>query len=116
MSASKNAFANQRPQLDDWDRNLLFTPVRSPKSNGMSEGFVKTLKREASTVILPDADTIMALMASWIDDYCEVHPHSGLRFRSPREFLRSVPKPSRRLSGETGSPPCSDCRMRLRAR
>ena len=69
--------------------HLLFTPVRSPQSNGMSEAFVKTLKRDyASTAILPDADTILALLPEWIDDYREVHPHSGLRFRSPREFLR----------------------------
>jgi len=69
--------------------DLLFTPVRSPQSNGMSEAFVKTLKRDyASTVILPDAETILALLPEWIDDYCEVHPHSGLKYRSPREFLR----------------------------
>lgn len=37
---------------------LIFTPVRSPQSNGVSEAFVKTLKRDyASTVILPDAET-----------------------------------------------------------
>jgi transposase InsO family protein len=55
----------------------------------MSEAFVKTLKRDyASTAILPDADTILALLPEWIDDYCEVHQHSGLKFRSPREFLR----------------------------
>ena len=69
--------------------DLLFTPVRSPQSNGMSEAFVKTLKRDyASTVILPNAETILALLPEWIDDYCEVHPHSGLKYRSPREFLR----------------------------
>lgn len=68
---------------------LLFTPVRSPESNGMSEAFVKTLKRDyASVSILPDADTILALLPDWIEDYCEVHPHSGLKFRSPREFIR----------------------------
>ncbi len=55
----------------------------------MSEAFVKTLKRDyASTAILPDADTILALLPHWIDDYYEVRPHSGLKFRSPREFLR----------------------------
>jgi transposase InsO family protein len=71
---------------------LLFTPVRSPQSNGMSEAFVKTLKRDyASTAILPDADTILALLPEWMEDYCEVHPHSGLKFRSPREFLRLIP-------------------------
>ena len=64
----------------------------------MSEAFVKTLKRDyASTVILPDAETIPALLPEWIDDYCEVHPHSGLKFRSPREFLR--------LSAYTHPPP-----------
>ena len=69
--------------------DLLFTPVGSPQSNGMSEAFVKTLKRDyASTVILPDAETILAFLPERIDDYCEVHPHSGLKFRSPREFLR----------------------------
>ena len=68
---------------------LLLTPVRSPESNGMSEAFVKTLKRHyASITILPDAATILRLLPAWIEDYCEVHPHSGLKFRSPREFLR----------------------------
>lgn len=69
--------------------SLLFTPVRSPESNGMSEAFVKTLKRDYAKInILPDADTILALLPGWIEDYCEVHPHSGLKFKSPREFIR----------------------------
>ena len=68
---------------------LLFTPVRSPESNGMSESFVKTLKRDyARLAVLPDAETILAKLPGWIEDYCEVHPHSGLKFRSPREFIR----------------------------
>lgn len=67
---------------------LLFTPVRSPQSNGMSEAFVKTLKRDyASTHILPDTDTILTLLPNWFEDYCECHPHSGLNFKSPREFI-----------------------------
>ena len=68
---------------------LLFTPVRSPESNGMSESFVKTLKRDyARVTILPDAAAILANLPDSIEDYCEVHPHSGLKFRSPREFMR----------------------------
>lgn len=68
---------------------LLFTPVRSPESNGMAESFVKTLKRDyARVTILPDAATVLAKLPGWIEDYCEVHPHSGLKFRSPREFMR----------------------------
>lgn len=66
---------------------LAFTPVRSPQSNGISEAFVKTLKRDyARNVILPDAETVLALLPKWFDDYNEIHPHSGLRFLSPREF------------------------------
>ena len=68
---------------------LAFTPVRSPESNGISEAFVKTIKRDyARHHLLPDAATVLALLPSWFDDYNEVHPHSGLRFLSPREFLR----------------------------
>jgi putative transposase len=67
---------------------LAFTPVRSPQSNGISEAFVKTLRRDyAKLAVLPDAETAMALLPAWIEDYNTVHPHSGLRFLSPREFL-----------------------------
>ena len=38
--------------------------------------------------ILPDAETVIALLPAWFEDYNEVHPHSGLKFLSPREFLR----------------------------
>ncbi|MEO6953107.1 MAG: integrase core domain-containing protein, partial [Polyangia bacterium] len=30
---------------------------------------------------------------SWFDDYNEVHPHSGLKMQSPREYLRSSAAP-----------------------
>ena len=68
-------------------RTLAFTPVCSPQGNGIPEAFVKTLKRDyARNVILPDAETVLALLPKWFDDYTEIHPHSGLRFLSPREF------------------------------
>ena len=67
---------------------LLFTPIRSPESNGMSESFVKTLKRDYARLnVLTDAHAILAMLPNWIEDYCEVHPHSGLKFRSLREFI-----------------------------
>ena len=60
-----------------------------PESKGMAEAFVKTFKRAyARLTISPDAATVIALLPLWIEDYCEVHPHSGLKFRSPREFIR----------------------------
>ncbi|KRW97781.1 integrase [Paracoccus sp. MKU1] len=64
------------------------TPVKSPQSNGISEAFVKTLKRDYVQVTpLPDAQTGLGLIGTWIEDYNENHPHSGLKMRSPREFI-----------------------------
>lgn len=65
-----------------------FTPVRSPQSNGISEAFVKTLKRDYVEITpLPDAQTVLELIGGWFEDYNENHPHSGLKMRSPREFI-----------------------------
>jgi transposase InsO family protein len=70
---------------------MLFTPVRSPESNGISESFVKTLKRDYVKLnVLTESHAIFAMLPDWIGDYCEVHPHSGLKFRSPREFIRRL--------------------------
>jgi putative transposase len=72
--------------------NLIpcFTPIRSPESNGMSEAFVKTFKRDYLRINpLPDAQTALRQIAGWIDDYNEIHPHSALRMRSPRDFIRA---------------------------
>ena len=67
-----------------------FTPVKSPQANGMSEAFVKTLKRDYVRVNpLPDAQTGLSLIGAWIEDYNENHPHSGLKWTSPREFIRA---------------------------
>ena len=67
-----------------------FTPVRSPESNGMAEAFVKTFKRDYIRVhALPDAPAALRQIAGWIADYNEIHPHSALKMRSPREFIRA---------------------------
>ena len=72
-----------------------FTPVRSPESNRISEAFVKTLKRDYARVHpRPDAPTVLDQLPSWIEDYNENHPHSGLRMRSPREFIQSQSQPA----------------------
>ena len=66
-----------------------FRPVKSPQSNDMSEAFVKTLKRDYVRVNpLRDAKTVLSL----IEDYNETHPNSGLKWKSPREFIRAKPK------------------------
>lgn len=70
--------------------NLIpcFTPVRSPESNGVCEAFVKTRKRDYARVNpRPDANSVLQQLPAWFEDYNTVHPHSGLRMRSPREFI-----------------------------
>lgn len=65
-----------------------FTPARSPRGNGISEAFVKTLKRDRVQVTpLPNAGAAPALIASRIDDSTDNHPRSGLMMRAPRECI-----------------------------
>lgn len=65
-----------------------FTPIRSPESNGVCEAFVKTLKRDYARVNpRPDAITVLQQLPAWFEDYNALHPHSGLRMLSPREFI-----------------------------
>ena len=72
-----------------------FTPVRSPQSNGMSEAFVKTFKRDYVYVHdRPDARTVLSQLPRWFEDYNEIHPHKELRMKSPREFIRGYHQPA----------------------
>ena len=49
---------------------------------------MKTLKRDYVQVTpLPDAQTVLELIGSWFNDYNDNHPPSGLKMRSPREFI-----------------------------
>ena len=68
-----------------------FTRVYSPESNGMSEAFVKTIKRDYVYVSdCRDARTTMKLLKGWIYDYNHKAPHSGLDMRSPVEYRKTV--------------------------
>lgn len=65
-----------------------FTPVASPESKGMSEAFRKTLKRDYVRVNpLPNAETILRLIGDRTEDYNDNHPNSGMKWKSPREFI-----------------------------
>lgn len=67
------------------------TPAYSPESNGMAESFVKTFKRDYVYLNeLPTAAVVMQKLATWIEDYNEVHPHKALKMRSPREYRRAA--------------------------
>ncbi|MET3371811.1 transposase InsO family protein [Variovorax boronicumulans] len=53
----------------------------------MAESFVNTFKRDCvSRMGLADARTVMAQMAAAFEHFNEVHPHSALKMKSPREF------------------------------
>jgi putative transposase len=76
-----------------------FTPVKSPESNGMAESFVKTFKRDDVRIHpLPDARTVLTAIHGWFTDYNENHPHSGLGWRSPKDFLQAQTS-TRQVSG-----------------
>ncbi|VWC52525.1 transposase [Burkholderia lata] len=69
----------------------LTTPVCSPQSNGMAESFVKTMKRDyVAFMPTPDAATAARNLAIAFEHYYEKHPHSALKYHSPREFRRSM--------------------------
>lgn len=55
----------------------------------MAEAFVKTFKRDyVFTHELRDAQTVLAILADWFEDYNEKAPHKALRMLSPRQFIR----------------------------
>lgn len=63
------------------------TPAYSPESNGMAEALVKTIKRDYVYVNeLHSGQSAMRLLPGWFDDYNSVHPHKGLKMKSPRQF------------------------------
>ena len=65
------------------------TAVRSPESNGITESFVKTIKRDYISIMpKPDGLTAAKNLAEAFEHYNEWHPHSARGYRSPREYLR----------------------------
>ncbi len=69
----------------------ITTPKASPESNGMSEAFVNTLKRDyVSGADRSEAKTVLDQVAAWIADYNAVAPHSALGYRSPQQYRSEV--------------------------
>ena len=63
------------------------TPVCSPQSNAMAESFVNTFRRDyLSRIDLSDAITVMRQLPAAFEHFNEVHPHSSLKMKSPRQF------------------------------
>lgn len=94
-----------------WGFLVRNTPAYSPESNGMSEAFVGTFKRDyVYTHELPDAATVISQLPSWFEDYNAVAPHSGIGYLSPREY-RGLQKKNKSIicdisdAKESGRPP-----------
>lgn len=65
----------------------ITTPAASPQSNGMSEAFVNTLRRDyLAGADLSTAEVVLEQMPAWIADYNAVAPHSALGYQSPLEY------------------------------
>ena len=67
----------------------ITTPAASPESNGMSEAFVNTIKRDyADLADRASAAALLAQLPIWFDDYNHEAPHSALGMKTPAEYRR----------------------------
>lgn len=65
----------------------ITTPAYSPQSNGMSEAFVNTLKRDyVECALLWNAESVLQQLPSCFEDYNQRAPHSALGMLSPRQY------------------------------
>lgn len=68
----------------------ITTPVRSPESNGISEAFHHTLRRDyLDGADLTSAGAVLAQLPQWIADYNHFAPHCSLGMRSPIEYRQA---------------------------
>jgi putative transposase len=68
----------------------ITTPAASPESNGMSEAFVNTLRRDYIVgADLATAAVVLEQIPEWIADYNAVAPHSALGYQSPQQYRRT---------------------------
>lgn len=68
----------------------ITTPAASPQSNGMSEAFVNTLRRDyISGADRSTAAVVLAQIPDWIADYNALAPHSALGYQSPQQYRQA---------------------------
>ena len=71
--------------------NVLSIAAYNAGRPAVSETFVKTFKRDyVRTNPLAGRQNALRQINRWFEDYKENHPHSGLKMRSPREFIRAL--------------------------
>ena len=81
----------------------ITTPAASPQSNGMSEVFVNTLRRDYIVgADLSTAAGVLDQIPAWIADYNAVAPHSALGFQSPQQYRSTLVTESPRVFRRLG--------------
>jgi transposase InsO family protein len=74
----------------------ITTPAYSPRSNGMSEAFVNTLKRDyANGAMLWDAPSVLQQVPGWFADYNQRAPPAGTALRTGHVIAPAIPRNSR---------------------
>jgi putative transposase len=71
-------------------KSCLTAPY-SPESNGMSEAFVNTIKRDY--VYVNDCDSsgnVLKMLSDWFVEYNQIAPHSALGMKSPLEYRLAI--------------------------
>jgi len=73
---------------------LNLAPITTPpsrQSNGMSEAFVNTMRRDyLAGADLSTAGRVLEQIPAWIADYNAVAPHSALGFQSPQQYRSTM--------------------------
>ncbi len=65
----------------------ITTPASSPESNGMSEAFVNTMRRDYfAGADLSSSAAVLDQLPAWFADYNAVAPHSALGYQSPQHY------------------------------
>jgi len=75
-------------QLRKWQVTDCHTPTYSPQSNGISEAFNGTFKRDyVYEYPLENVEEVKKLFPKWIEEYNTFAPHSALNMKTPHEFF-----------------------------
>ncbi|ENG7680655.1 transposase [Providencia stuartii] len=88
-----NVSAHRSHEAKWFGKQICLSPkhlaVGRPQSNGITEIFVKIMKRDyISLMPKPNGLTAVKNLAAVFEHYNEWYPHSTLGYRSPQEYKR----------------------------